>query len=124
MDTDGTFLYTSSSPLLLTLIADLFPCKSGMTTSGQFADPLGLTGNEPNLANSQHLVALADTRKLLRLWTDVVNPSLEKSTIIHRRTKRSQFSESIGRTTCLLAGGIQTSFELPPSRLRKSSSMM
>ena len=50
-----------------------------------------------------------------------VNPSLGKHAKLHRGTKRLQLSEKV-RATCLQAGPRQTSFELPTSRLRKSSS--
>ena len=36
------------------------PCKSGRTTYGNFADTHGLTGYEPNLTNSQFVVAQAE----------------------------------------------------------------
>ena len=39
-------------------------------------------------------------------------------------SKRSQLSKYVGRTTCLLAGARRTRFELPTSRLRKSSSQV
>ena len=55
------------------------------------------------------------------MWTDFVNPSLGKHAKLHRGTKRLQLSEKV-RATCLQAGARQTSFELPTSRLRKSSS--
>ena len=45
-DTGGTRLCTSSSPLLLTLIAGLFRCKSKTNSSGHFADTHGLTPSE------------------------------------------------------------------------------
>ena len=33
-----------------------------MTSSGRFPDSLGLTGDEPNVTNSQLMVAMADTQ--------------------------------------------------------------
>ena len=54
-------------PTLTTLSSDLrccqffdslsFPCKNGMPASGHFADARSLTGYEPNLTSSQHMVA-------------------------------------------------------------------
>ena len=58
------------------------------------------------------------------LWTQIANPSLEKCTKLHRGSKRSQLTECVGRATCLLARRRHTSFELPTSRLRKSSSIL
>ena len=40
------------------------PCKSGMTTSGHFADTHGCTVHEHNLANSQNVVAWSETENL------------------------------------------------------------
>ena len=58
-DTGGTLLYTGSSPLLLTLIAGVFPCYSKMTT-GLFADTHGVTRYEHKLTHSQFVVACAE----------------------------------------------------------------
>ena len=56
-ETDGTHFYTRSTPLLLTLIACLCLCQIEMTTSGHCANTHGRTGYEPNLTDSQHMVA-------------------------------------------------------------------
>ena len=85
MDIDGTLLHTRSSPLPLTHDGWSIYCSSKMTTSGRFADSHGQTGHEPNLINSQFVVAWADTQKNLmerKLAMDrfFINPSLEKFT--------------------------------------------
>ena len=58
-----------------------------------------LTGYEPNWTNSQFVVAWGYSKLpsiASWLWTDFVNPSLEKYTTLHRGSDRSELPEYIG----------------------------
>ena len=67
-DNEGTVTHTtlfSTSPLLPRCGLVVFiPCISGTTTSGHFADSHCLAGYEPNLTNSQSMVAWAESQDL------------------------------------------------------------
>ena len=75
--TDGTLLYTSSSPLLRTLIADLLLCRSKMTTSAFFffADAHGLTaeGDCATDDESGKSIAASEVRAARKEETEFMN---------------------------------------------------
>ena len=98
--------------------------KTQITTSGLFVDTHGLTCNEPNLTNSHQMAAWTETAQFddaqIGLRTIIIEPSVEKCTKLHRRSKRSQLEESVGRTTCLLARTKPKTIEL--STIKQSNS--
>ena len=105
----------------------LFPCSSRMTTSGHFADTHGLTGYEPNLTNSQFIVAWADTQNLLwnaaRLWTDSINHTSRRSTRnFTEEANAHKYRDVLAEQHVYWRVQTETRSELPTSSLRKSSS--
>ena len=88
--------------------AGLFPCSSRMTTSGHFADTHGLTGYEPNLTNSQFMVAWAETQNLCGMqpgYGQILSITSRRSTRnFTEEANAHKYRRCIGRATCLLAG--------------------
>ena len=64
-------------------------CKSGMTTSGHFADTHGLTGYQPKLDEQSKFGSAGrkskSFRTTIRVWTNFVEQSVEKHTTSQRR---------------------------------------
>ena len=97
--------------------------QSRVTTSGHFADTQSLTGDEPNLTNSQFVVAWADTKKNTHGMQSGSGPI---SSIPPWRSTRNFTEEAnvhnyrnmLSEQHVYLPGARQTSLELPTSRLR------